>query len=424
LISSSSGLRRSFAILALAGMSLVCGGASAPELEVGPPVTILSAEDLRQAGLLFPDGSLGVLRRSDGGYTMFGAGVSVAGLGPGPQVVPPGTYRFEGDLDHLRPDRGAGYPKALVVAGARQRSPDGSDFDRDYAGGGPVYTVDGGKALLQIYHGEHRCASDRGLPAWGGLGMAISRDGGKSFAKLGEIIEPHISWKAFCASGRPGGMWADGTMVEADAEGRPSASGGYRYLVFAEHNDLWGRGELSIARVSKGDFLATIRLGRAPKFLKYYNPSGAPGPVGRFFSEPAIGGRSTPVYTVPGFLGEPGVSYLSSGDKFALVYEINLKRIEFSASQSLFRWPESSPVVTLSPSDSDRLYYPTAVGTGSDPMVLGRQFDVFYLQRTPPNQNPRLQRVTVALPYDLDRADGLRGRVAMGRQDVPEGGPR
>ena len=60
---------------------------------------------------------------------------------------------FVGTPDKLMPAQFNGsYPKPSLELGRLQPSPDGSDFDRDYAGGGPTYIArDLGEMGLAIF---------------------------------------------------------------------------------------------------------------------------------------------------------------------------------------------------------------------------------------------------------------------------------
>jgi len=353
---------------------------------------------MRRFGLLFPDTSIGFVRAADGRYLAFASGGSVEGMGLGPGASPFGAYRFAGALDQLSPAGAVGRsPSPVLTNGRRQPSPDAADFDLDYGGGGPTYPLGNGSSLVQIYHGERRCTPEAGAPAIGGMGMAISRDGGVSFAKLGEILAPHVSGQDFCRSDKRGGLWADGGMVAADAEGRRAANNPYEYILFVDHNSLPERDiGISIARVSHRELLAAVVAGRAPRFMKYYNPNGAAGPRGSYFTEPGVGGASTPIFVPGGYVGTPNVYFDDDLSQFLICYQTNQKRIVVATSHDLFAWIERSTVVEIPQDDSDHLYYPSAVGTGADPLILGKRFYIYYLQRTPPNTNPRLLRVTVS----------------------------
>jgi hypothetical protein len=379
------------------------GDAKAQQVRFQPAetVTILSTEDMQGTGLLFPDEPLEFIRASNGRYAAFAAGVSTAGLGPGPQVVPNGTYKFMGTLDHLVPANMHGrWPAYSLTKGSTQPSPDGRNFDRDYGGGGPIYLLPGSSALLEIYHGEYHCAPPAGLPAYGGSGMAVSRDGGNSFTKIGEILSPHVSQNEFCQSGKRTGFWADGGMIEADANGqRTGTKDAYEYILFVDHNSIEEPYiGISIARASKADVFAAIDIGKAPVFKKYYNPTKAPGPLGQFFSEPGLGGSSSPIIATPKvFIGTPGVAYNSYIRKFIVYYQFNQKHIAFQTSDNLFAWSPPQNVVDIEQNVNLRLFYPSIVGLGADPAVPEKEFYLYYLQRMMPTRNPQLLRTKVVI---------------------------
>ena len=305
----------------------------------------------------------------------FAGGGSTAGLGPGQGIVPFGTYKFIGTLDHLAPGKmGPQWPAYSLTKGVLQPSPDGRQFDRDYGAGGPIYAIPGSSALLQIYHGEYYCPPPTGH--YGGSGMAVSRDGGDTFTKIGQILSPHVSQNEFCQSGTKGGFWADGAMIAADADGRHSGAGDtYEYILFVDHNSL---GEpyigISIARASKADVFTAISKGQAPQFKKYYNPSNAPGPLGQFFTEPGLGGSSTPIVAISKyFIGTPGVLYNSDIHKFILYYQYNQQHIAVQTSENLFAWSPPQNIVDVDPSANVRLFYPSMVGSGANPAAPGKE---------------------------------------------------
>ena len=184
--------------------------------------------------------------------------------------------------------------------------------------------------MLQIYHGEYSY-NGRGLPAYGASGLAVSVDDGATFRKLGEILSPHLSRDDFLKTNPKGGMWADAAMVDADAQGRhvdqdPSLSGtptqpAFFYFVFTDRNNIEDIGNcIALARVAKDALIEAIRRGKAPAVDKYYNPAGDVSPNHGFFTEPGIGGRSTPTI-VPAkfeFMSSPFVAYDSFIKKFVL----------------------------------------------------------------------------------------------------------
>jgi hypothetical protein len=364
-------------------------------------VTILNTEDMQKNGMLFPDEPLQFIRTSNRQYLAFAAGISTAGLGPGPRLVPDGTYKFTGTLDHLSPANMRGqWPAYSLTNGITEPSPDGQNFDRDYGGGGPIYKIAEGSTLLEIYHGEYHCAPPAGLPAIGGSGMAVSRNEGNSFTKIGEILSPRVGQSEFCQSGKRTGYWADGAMIEADIDGRHSGTGySYKYILFVDHNSIEDPFiGISIARANKAEIFAAIDRGKAPVFKKYHNPRDAPGSPGQFFTEPGLGGNSTPIVATPKvFIGTPGVVYNSYIRKFILYYQYNQKHIAFQTSDNLFTWSPPQNIVDIDQNVDLRLFYPSVVGSGADPAVPEREFYLYYLQRMMPTRNPLLLRTKVVI---------------------------
>ena len=227
--------------------------------------------------------------------------------------------------------------------------------------------------------------------------MAVSDDGGYSFHKIGQIISSRLASGPYCASGQPGGLWVDGWMIEADGDGRRTGAGdAYVYILFVDHEavDHLNRG-ISIARVGKAALLAAVAAGKSPTFLKYYNPTGAPGPAGAFFTEPGLGGRSTPVVASDVFIGSPTLAYDADRRCFVLAYQEQQKRILLRSGETLFAWSPAQPVFAIDPQDELRLFYPSLVGLRDDPTVLDRQFYLYFLERRPHNLEPRMVRITV-----------------------------
>jgi len=382
------------------GLFGACAKAQPPEVTASAPTVIVSTSQMRDDGMMFPDTPFTFLRAADGRLEAFASGGSVKDIGPGVSVVPFGTYRFTGTPDHLAPVTSSGaWPTPALTKGRDQPSPDGRDFDLDYAGGGPTFQA-GPSALIQIYHGENRCDPSIGIPAYGGSGVAVSHDGGKSFQKLGQILAPGVARDVFCNSGKHAGFWTDGDMIEAGADGARTGTGAvYDYILFVDRNatDEPFIG-MSIARALKADVLAAVGAGKAPVFQKYYNPTHAPGPAGQFFTQPGLGGSSTPVLVTPQiFIGEPSIRYDAYAKAFVATYQENQKSVAVGVTPNLFSWPAPAEVVRLDPTDDAKLYNPSPLGMESDPAILGKSFYIYYLQRRPRITEPKLIRITVDL---------------------------
>ncbi len=408
------------------------GEAAPVAFQFDQPTTILSTQDMDRYGLFFPDGTLWFVRH-DGPdpYYVFGSGSSSNGVGRAAHL-PPATYVFAGTLESLHPvNQRNGLPVGSLMSGEQQPSPDGADFDRDYAGGGPTYSLmasdrrtlfdevcgraasAGGSAarsgvLLQIYHGEYHSHPQPRVkgPGYGGSGMAISCDGGSTFLKIGQILAPHVGRNEFLSTHDTGGLWADGTMVEGYAHGEhdcaSSACEKYYYLVFTDHNSSdEPYSGLSIARVRADDLLNAVRQRRAPVFRKYYNPSGELTFAGDYFTEPGIGGRSTPVVFTPGqHINTPGVVYDEYLRRFVLFYQSNQKQVELRTSPNLISWSAPTVAFRLDAASDRKVFYPSVAGDGPDPQLLGRMFYLYFLVREHVDgrfSNPELLREKVSV---------------------------
>jgi hypothetical protein len=375
------------------------------QVVVEPSVPILTAKELRSLGLqYFPDMPMGVIKDTNGSYLVFGAGAGAN------HIPPTGTYKFTGTLDHFVPDRKtANGPAPSLMLGRLQPSPDGSDFDRDYAGGGPVYRLDSG-LLLHIYHGEYHYDSLAGMPAYGGLGMAISNNDGNTFDKIGQVISPHLTreelhdW-VIKTGRRQTAQWADGAMVEADADGnpidpskRPPIDDIYYYVIVTDRNSMKEPEGLAIARVRKREAIKAIEHRFAPKFLKYYLPEGETVKPDRdYFTEPGLGGRSTLILSFPDHIAQPMVLYDEYLRNFVLCYMEMQQKIMARWSSNLFRW--SGPVLLYKTTGStQRVFYPTIVGSNGTPGILDKTFYLYFVTRSEGTWNdPELKRETVTL---------------------------
>jgi hypothetical protein len=376
-------------VLGLGLLQAVMAAGATTVLSTSAQVTILSADDLNQYGVFYPDMPVGVVGAPGGGYCFFGAGGSFSRIGPGPDLEPTGTYKFVGSLDHITPARiGGRVLRPSLMLGRRQASPDGSDFDRDYAGGGPTYPLSdqrwGDRTILfQLYHGEYQPDYPRG-DVYGGAGAAISEDYGDSFTKLGQILGPHIGREAFFASKPHGSIFTDGFLTEGDARGRPVVADTdpdlvYDYLIFADRQSPREMPALAIARLRKADLLNAIARHRAPQFRRY-DASGA-GPDGEFFTEPGIGGNFTPIVQQNAYMAQPEAVYDRHLNKFLLVYMVDQRAILLRSGDDLLHWSDPATIVAPAADPRLRVFYPSLVGGDGNPGSFGKRLFLYYLQR-------------------------------------------
>jgi hypothetical protein len=389
---------RFFTLLLVAAFSVM--PAQAQSFSVGPVTPVLTTQQMTSFGVYYPDGAIGVLRQPSGKYEIFGAGGSFGGIGPGSNIVPSGTYKFAGSLSSFAPAQLNGsYPKPSLELGRLQPTPNGENFDRDYAGGGPTYVYSLGHKhmLVQIYHGEYHYNYPQGLPFYGGSGMAVSDNNGASFIKIGEILSPHLTQQQFFDLHENGGLPVDGFMIEAGVAGNHIDSSSvsddhfYWYDIFTDRNSAAQRQGFAIARVSKTDLLEALSVNKAPLFSKYYEPGGG-------FTEPGLGGSSTLIVTQgTDFIAWPQVIYCAYLHKFLLFYQTNQQSIQVRSSANLMSW--SNPVTLFTSSSASlKTFYPTAVGIDSQPDVLGKNFFLYFQQRNASGPlNPNYFRTEVTI---------------------------
>jgi hypothetical protein len=291
--------------------------------------------------------------------------------------------------------KGASGPLPSMKLGRLQPSPDGTDFDRDYAGGGPVFLLDAGGAkplLVSVYHGEYHTDEAKVHVEYGGTGLAVSRDDGAWFVKLGEILSPHATRQESQAQKR--NVFADGNLIEADVNGNAVEGAGngreiYFYSVFSDRQSVTDPQGFGVARVKKSDAVAAIARRQAPRFKKYYAPAGAAGRGADRFTEPGIGGRSTYVVAEKDYIATPQVRYDSHLRQFILVYQQNQSSVWVRTATDLFHW--SKPTALVAPvAATKKVFYPSLVGEGPDPTVLGQRFFVYYVEGTVSAKQPNV----------------------------------
>ena len=363
----------------------------------GPLTGIWTKKDrLKDDLLYYPDMPIGVIRIQGGSRYLFFA----PGTGLNQAAQPNGEYVSAGTLDQFSPaNEGPSGPLPSMKSGLLQPAPDG-EYDRDYAGGGPIYvlrgpeyrlkgTIDRGTdespLLILLYHGEYHPDAGKGLPFYGVSALALSRDRGRSFAKIGEILSPHSTRDETVATGLS--VTADGALVEADDNGYPVADSSsadrrqtYIYCLFSDRMTPNSPSGFSLARVKEQDFIDAVLEGQAPVFKKYYRPSAASAASrSKLFTEPGIGGNSTFVVTQPGhYIATPQVRFSKALHKFVLVYPQNQNSVWIRFADNLFQWSAARPLYVAS-EPATKVLYASAVGRGHDPTFLGSDFYVYFV---------------------------------------------
>lgn len=252
-------------------------------------------------------------------------------------------------------------------------------YDRDYLGGGPAIRISDGThtGILLTYHAEFQYNKN---PHSGGaniffgtLGIAVSTDNGKTFRKLGQIIQPNPSRPNWIkGSAYKSLSVGDGPFILGNEAGVPvpphnaDPENTYLYVYYIDY-DLSGavcplEQCLAVARARLADVMQAAfsnnKVDVSHLFKKYYQ--------GKFEEPAATGnpnnsinsGRFSPVLK-KGF--SPSVIYDPISGIAILATQPGKDGIEFRLSNNLLQWPEAANATLKEPSDSVR--YPSLMET-------------------------------------------------------------
>ncbi len=338
-----------------------------------------------------PDGAIGVLLNG-GTYSFFMSAASSSACAGTPSVQ--GTYRLGGSLTAIT----APYPCSAEIT--PKGDPNGYTFDQNYAGGGavlPVTSTNGTPGVLHIYHGETwggTCGT--GVCYYVSLGLALSQDGGATFAKLGEIVQPYLTRSQVLGANTNLDL-GGGTLIVADGNGEHIAdlakadpSNVYLYVFYEDRDPTTAVGNqclnspcIGVARASLAAVVADAFGGNTAAFptlfKKFYNGG---------FTEPATGGDPNAAtnsghYTplIDSFGGFPTVLYDASTQQYLIAYNSNNTTISLQHSSTLLSW--SGPIASGAISDGTNFdLYPTLVGEGTDPTTGNGNPWLFYITAT------------------------------------------
>jgi len=259
-----------------------------------------------------------------------------------------------------------------------------------YMGGGPVYQVPAGMTgagnLLATYHAE--------LPndsLYAALGLAASSDNGLRWTDLGEIVRLNQAY----AVGLDGFEIGDGPLVL-------SPDGKYFYLYFP---DWIANGTLHTTNLDGASTITHVSVARAPvaSLLDAAFGSARPHTVpfekfykGSWHLQPGIGGASTDLM--------PNNSSQERGN-IDIHYNSVLRRyVMIISNDTTFYYAESIDALnwttpTVLGSFDTIAAYPTAVGLGDDPHILGRSYYVYFTHLPTDGRgwtNGEVRRLTVS----------------------------
>jgi hypothetical protein len=339
-------------------------------------------------GFAWPDTPMGVIKTSsgyeffasDGGahYRQMWNGHWVGNNKSGSVVTTVGT------LDN---PLGSGNPEDVSVSQNPDPGVNANYPSYGYMGGGPVYQVPAGMTgagnLLVTYHAE--------LPndaLYAALGLATSSDNGLHWTDLGEIIRLNQAY----AVGLDGFEIGDGPLVL-------SPDGKYFYLYFPDWtangtlhttnaNGVSTTTNVSVARALAASVLDAA-FGPAPHaiaFEKFYE--------GSWHLQPGIGGASSDLIPSAPFSGYLDIHYNSAIARYVLIISDDTN-FAYAESVDLLHWTLPVSLGTFGPIAA----YPTAVGLGDDPHVLGQSFYVYFTHlRADGWQGGSVRRITLSCP--------------------------
>lgn len=386
------------------GLTLIlacCLGANGPApdqpgvftLKSSSESVVLTSSQRAALGFEFgpPDGTIGLLKGKDA-YTFFMPAASSASCKGTPSTG--GTYRLGGSLASFRGTYGC----SAVLSPRVGNDPNGYTFDRDYASGGPVLAVTGPNkepGILHIYHGEWqggRC-SGLGKCFYSSLGLALSKDGGATFSKLGEIVQPYVTRSAVISANQNFDV-GGGTLLIADGDGRYIAdpasadpANTYLYVFFTDFDPASANAGpcnsdacLAIARAPLAQVIEAAFAGNAAAFPKLFKKL-----YKGDFNEPATGGdpndgvnsgHYTPM--IPATGNFPSIIYDADTQQYLVAYSTDNSAIEFQHGPTLLSWsgPIASATIT---SRRKSILYPTLIGEGDDPSISNGRPWLFYI---------------------------------------------
>jgi hypothetical protein len=329
-----------------------------------PPITDMSN------GFAWPDTPIGVIK-TENGYEFFGSdgGAHDRQLWQGEYV---GNSKYgsvvttSGTLDN---PLGSADPQDVSISPNPDVAVNPNRISYGYMGGGPVYQVPAGMTgagnLLVTYHAE--------LPndaLYAALGLAASSDNGLHWTDLGEIVRLNQAYIV----GLDGFEIGDGPLVL-------SPNGEYFYLYFP---DWLANGTLH-TMTPKGVLTTThVSVARAPVASVLEAAFGSTHPhmipfekfyEGNWALEPGIGGlssdlspKSSPLQT-----GYIDVHFNSALQRYVMIVS-NDTTFYYAESLDALHWSAFTTLGVFGPIAA----YPSAVGLGDDPHVLGSTFYLYF----------------------------------------------
>jgi len=226
-----------------------------------------------------------------------------------------------------------------------------------YLAGGPLFRDPKSNRIFLFYHAEFHRGTYKNF--YSVLGLSIQTDEqGLKFKDLGPIFLANIP--------------------NAQAESAVEVCGS-AYIIKDEYFYVYARdamtdensrqSNLSLARASIAEVIQAGIGGKSAKWTKYYNGA---------FSEPAVGGKSSPLER-----GNPGtrwmdISYNAALDKFVMIIAANTSPqcvdLFLTCSEDGIHWSDRRKLAA----ENGEAFYPSIIGFLDDPRRTGKEFYVYY----------------------------------------------
>jgi hypothetical protein len=336
-------------------------------------------------GFAWPDTPMGVIKTADG-YEFFASdgGQHSRQMWQGHWVGNNKSGSVVTTLGTLGNPLGTGDPQDVSITPNPDSAVNPNYPSYGYMGGGPVYQVPAGMIgagnLLATYHAE--------LPndaLYAALGLAASADNGLRWTDLGEIIRLNQAY----AIGLDGWEIGDGPLVL-------SPDSKYFYLYFP---DWIANGtphattttNVSVARAPASSVLEAAFGSARPHtvaFEKFYK--------GSWHLQPGIGGTSTDLNPTSAYRGYLDIHFNRALQRYVLIISDDTQ-FAYAESIDALTWTVPTLLGTFGPIAA----YPTAVGFGDDPHILGKSYYVYFTHLPSDGSgwtNGELRRLALSCP--------------------------
>jgi hypothetical protein len=319
-------------------------------------------------GFAWPDTPMGVLK-TENGYEFFASdgGSHARQMWRGEWVGNNKSGSVVTTFGTLANPLGSGDPQSVSISPNPDPAVNPNYPSYGYMGGGPVFRVPAGMTgagnLLVVYHAE--------LPndaLYAALGLAESTDNGLHWTDLGEIIRLNQAY----AVGLDGFEIGDGPLLL-------SPDRRYFYLYFP---DWLANGTLHTTTPAGVSTTTNVSVARAPVASVLDAAFGSPRPhavpFDKFYKadwnlQPALGGASTDLDPKSSYQGYLDIHYSDAIQRYVMIIS-NDTTFAYSESVNGLSWTLPVPLGVFGPIAA----YPTAVGLGADPQILGATFYVYF----------------------------------------------